>query len=101
MGFHKESEMFFFFFCLEPQKYGFQDYSATEEKQHAKYKHSYEQFFLCTTETPDPVQWIEQLYNEDVRQSLIIKLLFNASVAFTDCMLMYAVSIYYRDFEKI
>ena len=31
----------------------------------------------------------------------MIKLLFNASVAFTDCMLMYAVRIYYGDFEKI
>ena len=64
MGFHKESEMFFF--CLQPHKYRLQDYSATEEKKHTKYKHSYEQVFLCTTETADPVQWIEQLYNEDV-----------------------------------
>ena len=36
MGFHKESEMFFFF-CLQPHKYGLQDYSATEEKKHTKY----------------------------------------------------------------
>ena len=35
MGFHKESEMFFF--CLQPHKYGLQDYSATEEKKHTKY----------------------------------------------------------------
>ena len=65
MGFHKESEMLVFF-CLQPHKYGLQDYSATEEKKHTKYQHSYEQVFLCTTETADPVQWIEQLYNEDV-----------------------------------
>ena len=51
---------------LQPHKYGFQDYIATEEKWHTKYKDSYEQVFLCTTETTDPVQWIEQLYTEDV-----------------------------------
>ena len=48
-----------FFFCLQPQlKYGFQDYSATEDRQHAKYKHTYEQVFLCTTETTDPSKLI-------------------------------------------
>ena len=35
-----------FFFCLQPHKYGFQDYSATEEKQQTKYQHSYEQVFM-------------------------------------------------------
>ena len=66
MSFHKEREVFFFF-CLQPHIYGFQDYSATEEKiiahkVQAKLRRSY----LGTTETTDPVQWIQQLYNEDV-----------------------------------
>ena len=56
-----------FVFCLQPRKYGFHDYSAIEEKYHTNYKHiQLRTSYLCTTETTDPVQWIEQLYNEDV-----------------------------------
>ena len=61
-----QSEVFFVF-CLQPRKYGFQDYSAIEEKYHTNYKHiQLRTSYLCTTETTDQVQWIEQLYNEDV-----------------------------------
>ncbi|XP_073251384.1 uncharacterized protein [Porites lutea] len=51
---------------IQPRKYGFQDYSAIEEKCHTNYKHiQLRTSYLCTTETTDPVQWIEQLFNED------------------------------------
>ena len=37
----------FCFFCFQQHKYGFQDYSATEEKEHTKYKQSHEQVFYA------------------------------------------------------
>ncbi|XP_073241327.1 uncharacterized protein [Porites lutea] len=57
---------FFLVLMARPRKYGFQDYSAIEEKYHTNYKHiQLKTSYLCTTETTDPVQGIEQLYNED------------------------------------
>ena len=67
MSCHKESEMFLFSVYSHVNTDYFHDYSAIEEKYHTNYKHIQSRTsYLCTTETTDPVQWIEQLYNEDV-----------------------------------
>ena len=65
MGFHKESEMFFFLFTATQIRIT-RLQCHRREKAHKVLAQLRTSFFLCTTETADPVQWIEQLYNEDV-----------------------------------
>ena len=61
MSCHKESEVFIF--CLQPHIYGLQCHRREiAHNVQAKLSLSY----LETTETTDPVQWLQQLYNEDV-----------------------------------
>ena len=64
MSFHKESEVFFFLFTATYIWISRLQCHRREiaHKVQAKLRTSY----LGTTETTDPVQWIEQLYNEDV-----------------------------------
>ena len=64
MSFHKESEVFFFLFTATYIRISRLQCHRREiaHKVQAKLRTSY----LGTTETTDPVQWIQQLYNEDV-----------------------------------
>ena len=65
MGCHKESEMFFFSVYSHINT----DYKITVPQKRKSTQSTstvMNKFFLCTTETADPVQWVEQLYNEDV-----------------------------------
>ena len=65
MSFHKESEVFFFFLSTATYIRISRLQCHRREIAHkvqAKLRTSY----LGTTETTDPVQWIKQLYNEDV-----------------------------------
>ena len=65
MSFHKESEVFFFLFTATYIRISRLQCHRREVALKVQAKLS-RTCYLGTTETTDPVQWIQQLFNEDV-----------------------------------